>query len=306
MIWGVRLVPSLPDADLPALYRAADRASMAAQRTYLRFVRADLALIVASAVFGSCAASTVELRAVLAVLGATAFVAGLILTVLLMQMRPDRLWFGGRAVAESAKTIAWRYMMGAEPYRKELTDQEADRRFSEELRKLLRDRSGVAASLGGSAAAEQQITPRMREIRSEELPTRRRIYAEARIQDQRIWYAGKACSNRLASTRWLVLVAVTQLFGAGAAMARIFWPDLGFDLASVLAAAAAAFLAWLQVKQHQSLAQAYGLAAHELGLIETQAGHAIAEEAFSSFVADAEAAISREHTMWVARRDVVT
>lgn len=296
---------SVTDADLPALYRAADRASVASQKTYLRFVRGDLALIVASAVCASWAVSSLELRAELAGLGAVAFIAGLILTLLLLQTRPDEQWFGGRAIAESVKTIAWRYMMCAEPYQKSIASEAADRRFSEELRGILRERSALGASLGGGEAAGEQITQRMRAIRSEELADRARIYVESRIRDQRAWYAGKANVNKAASTRWLVLVAITQLAGAGAAIALIVWPDLGFDLAGILAAAAAALLAWLQVKQHQSLAQAYGLAAHELGLIEAQACHVSTEEAFSSFVADAEAAISREHTMWVARRDVV-
>jgi hypothetical protein len=67
---------------------------------------------------------------------------------------------------------------------------------------------------------------------------------------------------------------------------------------------AAAAMAWLQVKRYQELAQSYLLAAHELGLIEAQSLHVHTEVELSAFVANAENAISREHTMWVARRDV--
>jgi hypothetical protein len=249
--------------------------------------------------------SSSELRADLAAIGAAGLFAGVILTILILQMKPDQLWFGGRAVAESVKTIAWRYMMGAEPYGKGLSGHDVDRLFSDELRGILRERSALGGSLGGSEAAEEQITQRMRQVRSQGLEERKRIYLEDRIQDQRTWYGTKASSNGHASTRWLLLVAATQLGGAASAIALVLFPDVAFDLASVLAAAAAALLAWLQVKQHQSIAQAYGLAAHELGLIQAQASHASTEEAFSSFVGDAETAISREHTMWIARRDVV-
>jgi hypothetical protein len=65
----------------------------------------------------------------------------------------------------------------------------------------------------------------------------------------------------------------------------------------------ASFLAWLQVKQHEELAHSYAVAAHELSFVR-EAGKLVHQEAeLSSFVADAETAISRKHTLWLARRD---
>ena len=60
----------------------------------------------------------------------------------------------------------------------------------------------------------------------------------------------------------------------------------------------------MQAKRFSDLAASYALAAHEIGFINEQAGRVgNDEEKFSSFVADAETAFSREHTQWVARRD---
>lgn len=71
----------------------------------------------------------------------------------------------------------------------------------------------------------------------------------------------------------------------------------------VLATGASAVLAWLQIRRHQELAQSYAVASHELALAESRARHVRSEEELARFVGDAEAAISREHTLWIARRD---
>lgn len=296
---------TVSNEDLPALYRAADAASMRAQKAYLKLVRADLALIVGASLATSVALSSPGSRVAAALAGALALVAGLILTTLVLQSKPDKLWFGYRAIAESVKTIAWRYMTGAEPYAVSLAPSDADSLFANELGDIVRERKAVGVHLGGSDASGQQITAKMQQVRSGALDSRKRIYDEDRIQGQRRWYGAKARANARSSSAWLYVVAGTQLAGAAAAISLVHWPEFEVNLAAVFASAAAAFIAWLQLKQHQELAHGYGLAAHELGLIEARLDHIGSEEEFAAFVADAESAISREHTMWTARRDVV-
>jgi DNA-binding transcriptional regulator of glucitol operon len=70
----------------------------------------------------------------------------------------------------------------------------------------------------------------------------------------------------------------------------------------VLAALSSCILAWLQVKKYQETAQSYSIAHDELGLIETLAANIRSEEALATFVQDAENAVSREHTLWIAKR----
>ena len=299
-------LPRFSDSDLPAVFRSADLASLSAQRAYLRLVRADLALIVLSAGVASWAVSSPEIRTVLAILAALLLAAGLVLTGIILQTEHDRNWFAARAVAESVKTVAWRYMTGAEPYETNLLDRDADDLFCRELDAILRERRSIASILGSEDASGHQITDMMRSVRSADTATRKEAYGRDRIQDQRRWYAKKAGVNKALSDRWLISIGVVQLLGAGAAIALVRWPEFKFNAAAVLAALAAALLAWLQLKQHQELAHSYGLAAHELGLIEARAAHVRSDSDLSSFVADAENAISREHTMWTARRDTAS
>jgi hypothetical protein len=80
-------------------------------------------------------------------------------------------------------------------------------------------------------------------------------------------------------------------------------PEWSVNLTGLFAAMATAFVAWPQVKQHESVAQAYAIATMDLGLIQEQGARIEGDEQLAAFVADAENAISREHTLWVARRD---
>jgi hypothetical protein len=289
---------------LPALFRDADQASLASQRLYLRLLRANLCVIVAGALVGAWSPPSQDLLASVKIVVAAAFLFGLVFTLFLLQVKPDERWYGARAIAESVKTIAWRYMMGAAPYPSALPDRQADDLILRQLGDVLHERSG--AGLGGPGASAAQITPRMREVRSQEVQARTAIYLRDRLRPQRVWYAGKARSNARAATGWLLAVGAAQFLAAVAAVAIVRWPQAPFDLASALASVAAACLAWLEARRCQELAHAYGLAAHELGLVEARASQVTDDDALAAFVVDGENAISREHTMWVARRSSVT
>ena len=72
------------------------------------------------------------------------------------------------------------------------------------------------------------------------------------------------------------------------------------DLFGIAGAAAASAAAWLETKQHHVVARAYRVAAQELDAIDALIPQQRTEEAWGRFVAEAEEAISREHTMWKA------
>ena len=74
------------------------------------------------------------------------------------------------------------------------------------------------------------------------------------------------------------------------------------DLFGVAAAAVAAGAAWTQTRQHSAVATAYALASQELAAMGSLASRITSEAQLSQFVNDTETAISREHTLWRARR----
>ena len=101
------------------------------------------------------------------------------------------------------------------------------------------------------------------------------------------------------------MIAVVEALALVSAILFVVWSDLPVNPVAILSGVALALLVWLQVKKHHELAQSYALAAHELGLIHESAQHVGTEEELSQFVSDSENAMSREQTLWLARRDVV-
>jgi hypothetical protein len=140
----------------------------------------------------------------------------------------------------------------------------------------------------------------MREVRALDFAGRRQIYREERIADQQRWYFEKARWNDHRARAWVLVSIVLEISGlVGAALAAFGWVDFG--LLGFLAAAAASVIAWIEAKQHRTLATAYGIASQELASIATELT-LTGEERWASFVGRAEAAISREHTLWRASR----
>jgi hypothetical protein len=291
------------EKDYPAVFLAADRASAGAQRKYLRLSRGTLILLVSGAGFAAAAPVFVCARPALAITSAVLLAASILLTLYLKARKPEHLWYGGRAVAESAKSMAWRYMTGSAPYPACLPDAEIDQRFVLALRSIVREREQLSFGFGGEFSKQPQISDRMRAIRSGSLEERKRVYLAERISDQRVWYGNQAVNNRTAENRYFVMVFAGQLAALSAAIALASWPDSNVRLTGFFASLSGALIAWLQLKQHKDLAQSYSVAELELGFIEEKARHITSEEEFSDFVGDAENAISREHTLWIARRD---
>ena len=62
-------------------------------------------------------------------------------------------------------------------------------------------------------------------------------------------------------------------------------------------------VAWVQGRRFSDLAQSYAIASQDIAAALSLLQGIDSEQRFSSFVGDAENAISREHTLWVARRD---
>jgi hypothetical protein len=286
--------------DLPALYKSADKASLDAQRTYFNLLRAGLIFqIVAVAVsllptrFGSF----------VAIIAAVAFGISLLLTIVLKTMHYERTWYGGRAAAESAKTSAWRYAVCAEPYLRQLDDRNADELLTKTLNDVIQQRKNLAGAIASSLEGNE-ITEKMRTIRKMDVGNRISLYLKGRIKEQREWYSRKSEYSRKAMGRLFYCSILAQFVAFVFAIIRTAAPDFP-NITGIFAVVATSVFTWLQAKKHQELVQSYSIAAAELGLIVEKGRHVTTESELSTFVGDAENAISREHTLWVSRRDVL-
>jgi hypothetical protein len=200
------------------------------------------------------------------------------------------------------KTLAWRFMMCAEPYSYGLPVGEADRKLIQEMRGLLIVERGLMRGLNMRGSTEVQISSAMREIRLLDVEQRKRLYLESRLRNQQDWYAGKARSAH----RWLKycnrLLVVIQLALVIQAISLVVNPVRPFSLIGLFSTIAASLVAWQQLNQYGGLAVAYNLASHELAEIQSIVDRVETENELEEFVLNAERAISREHTLWRARR----
>jgi hypothetical protein len=95
---------------------------------------------------------------------------------------------------------------------------------------------------------------------------------------------------------------VCQVFALISVIVIVRWPESPVNPTGAFINLAIAFLAWLQMKKHQQLAQSYGSAAQELNFIYEQSSQIRTEEELSTYVMDSENAIASEHKVWLARR----
>lgn len=285
------------EQDFPSLYRSADELSLASQTHFFRALKVHLGTLVMAAALSIISIphwpiAALQLLSLLSALGCSIY---------LFARRPDRLWYAGRAVAESIKTITWRYMCRAEPFQGD--DAGARNEFRHKLRAIIEQNREVCQALTEHLDGAQ-ITPVMDQMRARPLDERRATYATDRITDQLTWYARKAKFNRRWSKGFFWLLIFTNTVAVVCAVFRIAYPDQAFWPTDVFVAAAASLLSWMQAKRFSELAGSYALAAHEISLIKEQSLIPDTDEKFSLFVGDAENAFSREHTQWVARKDV--
>lgn len=286
---------TLTDTDMPGVWRDADASSGLGQTWTLRFTFLKVGGGVAAAFGGALSWSTgrVDLAGWIVLAG---FLVALLSELASWATRPEHLWYEGRAVAESAKTLAWRYAVGADPFPVTMPRRQASQLFRERM-------SSVAGQVSERIIFDADcpvVTPGMDALRDKSFEERRASYVESRTEDQRRWYATKARANRRNAATWRIMLIATEVVATVLAAGRVFggW---SVDLAALFAALIAAGSAWVAVKQFSTLSSAYSVATKELG-IQASKLVTVEEGDWALVAADAEEAISREHTTWLASR----
>lgn len=173
--------------DYPGLYRAADNASLSAQSTYLHTVQWHIFTLI----LGAALAINPLPNAIYSLVNAAVFLAALGISIFIASKRYERMWYSARAVAESVKTVTWRYAMRTEPFLETDSVYEVNAVFRNMLVNIISSNNQIGDLLGGDDCALDQITPEMQRIRTLDLKQRKNVYLSARIDEQRKWYAKK-------------------------------------------------------------------------------------------------------------------
>ena len=287
----------------PTLYRCADATSIKAQNTYLLLNKVYLGLLVLGSLisaFATILSPTINNYLYIGL--AAVLVVGLFIFWVMRARKDEKIWFDSRAVAESVKTATWRFMMGIPPFHEEST---AEAIFIDNLKEIREARPHLGKHLAAEMNADgSAITEFMKRMQTSSLEERRDFYLKARIRDQKTWYTKKARSNADYGNRWFWIILFLQVLIMIIAIFQAIYGGCRINPIPIITTCAAALAAWSQIKRHDELAQSYALAAQELDEIEAIANNQASEDTFAHIVDQAEISISREHTMWCARRDV--
>lgn len=282
---------------MPQLFISADRSSSAGQKAYLNGTITKYAALVLAAACGLPAAvipeSSIKIGGVLSIL---LFIFSLFIEIALWRSHPERSWYDGRALAESVKTLTWKLAVGGEPFPLSMSSGSARQAFLSKLSSL-RSRYKVDVQPAEGAYLPDWIF----QYRSMTLQQRRDAYLRERLEDQKVWYASKATASRKAARQWRVALIVLELTGATVALLATM-NVFEVPLSGVVSTLIAGIGVWLASRQHDSNARAYGTAALDLGEAEAKITATRTEADWAREMNDAEDAISREHTLWLASR----
>jgi len=281
--------------EMPTLFGAADTAASDYQKRFFVAKTIELGAIALGAIVGA-----LNVNALWGAAGVAAVICfGIALAIRLSGVgaRAERRWYDARAAAESIKSLAWSYAVGGEAFRKSMPD--AERELVTKLGEILAGLPDL--NVPADARTPAGATPDMAELRASDQQTRCDRYHAARINDQVSWYSNKSKFNKARSEAWSAAVVVAEGAAIVAGLLRMRGA-FDVDLLGVFGAIGAGMIAWMQAKNYTSLSEAYAVTSHEVGLVAHSVRSGVPEDQWAQSVHDAEAAFSREHTMWRARQ----
>lgn len=279
----------------PALFEAADAIAAESQRKFLRALRAELLALSAAALVAQVPAR--ELGGAGPIAALALFGVAFAIRISRVEQHAQREWYDARAAAESIKSASWQYAVGGEAYR--VDDPDAEPRFQTDLRRYLGQLSHLDVPTG--SPAQSGASTDMQALRRMPVADRAEAYLRDRVEDQLSWYSTSAGRNKHRARWWWAVTVAFEGAAIAVGLARVV-AKFDIDWLGVLAAIAASLAAWQQAKRYTELSESYSVTSHEVGLIRSSLDRNASEPDWAQFVHDAEAAFSREHTLWLARR----
>lgn len=293
------------NTDLPVLYHHTDSIAIARQREAVGATRYQLLLLVAGAALAALP-SSLKLGSSFqlpAALSALAYAGVLIFSYRSSRRRAKSHWQLNRSAAEFIKSLCWRYSVHGAPFDSHSTD--ADALFTVRLEEGLGELTKVGwedpRTSVPKVAAGDLITAPMRQLRAKSFSVRKETYVRDRLIEQRNWYHRRTEISRRATLLWSASIGLLTMLALFLALLRTFSLAESVDLAGLLSAAAAACLAWSEIRRHQPLIAAHSLVEQDLATMHTAMERSVSEVEWPSAVYETERIVSPQHTDWLVR-----
>jgi len=286
---------SISDSLYPELFQAADKLAIDTQKKYFLYLRLYLVLLLSAAIISYQWQETLFGDFSICFL----FLIALCIFFFLQLKMPDSIWFEARVVAESIKTLIWRWMMHATPYQ----DENDEHRIHQDLKEIIAQHKELASVFLASIETNEIITQKMNQIRNMKCSERKDYYMQYRIKDQHSWYVRKSEYNRTKGNNWFWISICLHALAIIFLGIRIFAFQYQFPI-EIFATAAIFIHTWLQAKKSNQLGIAYSLTANEIATFLSEAESVQTEDKLSNFVVNSENAFSRKHTQYFYKHDV--
>ncbi|MFI9065434.1 DUF4231 domain-containing protein [Streptomyces sp. NPDC053429] len=289
--------------DLPALFHHTDQAAISRQRESTRATRRQLVLLVAAAAAAALPSGpAVGSLHLFGALSALAYAGVLAVGVRATRRRARPQWQLNRSAAEFIKSLAWRYAVHGAPFGSDVGAPEATYRTRleaglDELRKMGWEDPRAA----GLVPEGGEITGAMQRLRGLGYQVRRETYVRDRLIEQRNWYQRKTEVSRRATALWSWTIVLLTCLALLFAVFGAFGSGPGPSLTALLSAAAAAAIAWNEVRRHHPLIEAHTLIEQDLSAMMVVMQTTITESQWPSAVYETERYVSPQHTDWLAR-----
>src|SRR6267378_6160592 len=121
--------------DYPSYYKAADSASTKAQKNYLWIMALNLTFMLAAALMSIYAFQCETLKLLIYTISGNFLLLSLFFTIILKTKKYEDVWYQGRALAESVKTLSWRYITCSESF-ENVENVDVDDLFTKRIKEL--------------------------------------------------------------------------------------------------------------------------------------------------------------------------
>ncbi|WP_109439268.1 DUF4231 domain-containing protein [Acinetobacter johnsonii] len=155
----------MKEEDFPGLFLAADKVAKNYQDKFKLVLKTNLITLVIAAILSFIPIS----HWIIPLLQLLVLLTTLLCSIYLATQKPEKIWYSGRALAESIKTLTWRYISKAEPFNNE--DKESKSEFIKTLNQAVQQNREVCQNYSNHLG-DEQITKKMIEMRSKDLKTR--------------------------------------------------------------------------------------------------------------------------------------
>lgn len=289
------MISKLEELRYPDLFYKADSYSNANQKAF--FILLCLQLLLTVLIAASTLLVTVHdgleyvTRALLLILLCVAAISSF--------MPFLKRWYLARSLAESIKTLSWRYVMSAAPFN--INDELATELFVKRIRELLEENKDMAAvfTIDSSRGV---ISDSMHVVRGiEDKCEKKEYYLQHRVEDQEQWYLTKAKKFNKTAHCIDALMIVCIVSAILLSYCNCFSLQIGNGLINLLVVTCIALLSWTSTKRYKDLSNSYSWTNIDVILLHEQFKSPTCD--ISDCVADAENAFSREHASWLARKD---